>query len=287
MGSFCRYCGREAAAPQVTRDTVWVREYIRDTVRLVATHRMLRTDTVWVRVHLPGSGTESPPFPASAGCGERPASRFASTLAGTLSAPAFPAPPSGDSALVAVALPFERRIYATENYRASVTGYKPELESIELFPLTKTVVETRTKIALRSPRWQAGLVAGAGGGMGLAVGSGGNAAQSAGGSATSIAGAGGNVGVGTAPGWGWTAASGSRAGAARSSAETTRSAAASGAAPGGFAVYTARVGYVDCFVGLRVRRNWGALSLEGTLGYDLPARSPCGEVRVGIDLIRK
>jgi|GEM_PF-2313157 len=210
---FCRRCDHPSTTVQVERDTVWVREYLRDTVRLVATRRMVRTDTVWVH-----------------------------------------AVAAGDSVLAAVALPFERRTYATENYRAIVTGYKPELESIELFPKVKVITQTRTVTTTRPPRWQAGLVAGAGGGMGLAIGEGRSSALA--GTAAGPVGNNGSAGTGGAP-------------------------------ASILMVQTARVAYIDCFVGLRVRRNWGAFSLEGTLGYDLPGRGLCGEIRAGIDLIRK
>lgn len=44
-----------------------------------------------------------------------------------------------------IALPFERREYADSNYRAVITGYCPELESISVYPKTQYITTTITE----------------------------------------------------------------------------------------------------------------------------------------------
>lgn len=67
----------------------------------------------------------------------------------------------GDTTKVAVSLQFERKTYATENYRLDITGYKPELESIEVFPVTKEIIQNQFQNVRVVPTWQAGVVIGA------------------------------------------------------------------------------------------------------------------------------
>lgn len=66
----------------------------------------------------------------------------------------------GDTVKVAVILPFERREYATDNYHLTISGYKPELEKIELFLKTKTVIEYRDRTITKAPSWQIGITGG-------------------------------------------------------------------------------------------------------------------------------
>ena len=42
-------------------------------------------------------------------------------------------------------LPMERKVYASDEYYAEVTGYKPSLDYIEVFPKTRIIKETITQ----------------------------------------------------------------------------------------------------------------------------------------------
>lgn len=70
-----------------------------------------------------------------------------------------------------IALPFERREYADSNYRAVVTGYRPELESISVYPKTQVITKTITQtieVPVKSPKpWGVGIQAGFGGVYGI------------------------------------------------------------------------------------------------------------------------
>lgn len=44
-----------------------------------------------------------------------------------------------------LSLPFERRVYGNDDFYAEVTGYKPSLDYIEVFPKTKVVTQTITQ----------------------------------------------------------------------------------------------------------------------------------------------
>lgn len=59
---------------------------------------------------------------------------------------------------VYLALPREERIYGDSLYRAQVSGYRPELDWIEVYPRTETV----TRIVTERPRWSLGIQAGYG-----------------------------------------------------------------------------------------------------------------------------
>lgn len=68
-----------------------------------------------------------------------------------------------------IALPFERREYSDSNYRAVVTGYRPELESISVYPKTQIITQTvtRTVQVPERKRWGVGVQAGFGGFYGI------------------------------------------------------------------------------------------------------------------------
>lgn len=85
------------------RDTVIVRDTIRDTVRLVKWQKVVRVDTL----------------------------RFA-----------IPADTIRDT--IAVPIPIERKTYATDNYTATIEGFRPQLVDITIYPTTKYITETRT-----------------------------------------------------------------------------------------------------------------------------------------------
>lgn len=60
------------------------------------------------------------------------------------------APVTIDSAGV-VSIPITQREYETPDYKAYVSGYKPALDSIKIYPQVKTVTNTITKY--KPPRW--------------------------------------------------------------------------------------------------------------------------------------
>ena len=62
-----------------------------------------------------------------------------------------------DTLRIPVAVPVERRVYATADYRAVVEGYRPSLVSMELYRQTQVVTETP---AARPRRWGVGIQAG-------------------------------------------------------------------------------------------------------------------------------
>lgn len=62
---------------------------------------------------------------------------------------------TGDS--VSVAIPIETKEYKTDNYRAIVSGYKPNLDLMEVYSKTQTITITPKK-----QRWGLGLHAGYG-----------------------------------------------------------------------------------------------------------------------------
>lgn len=64
----------------------------------------------------------------------------------------------GDTVKVAVTLPFELKTFQTENYRATVSGYKPMLESIDLFMPTKIITQTHHTTTIMPPTWEGGIV---------------------------------------------------------------------------------------------------------------------------------
>ena len=67
-----------------------------------------------------------------------------------------------------IALPFERREYADSNYRAVVTGFCPELESISVYPKTQIVTQTITQTIEKKPtRFGVGVQVGFGASYGL------------------------------------------------------------------------------------------------------------------------
>lgn len=54
-----------------------------------------------------------------------------------------------------VLVPIVQRTYSTPQYRAVISGYNPTLDSIQLYPLTRTVTLTRSP-----KRWGIGIQAG-------------------------------------------------------------------------------------------------------------------------------
>lgn len=58
-------------------------------------------------------------------------------------------------------LTVERKRYAGGDYRAVVSGYRPSLDTIQVFPKTVTVTET-VRIPVKRSRWAVGVQAGYG-----------------------------------------------------------------------------------------------------------------------------
>lgn len=50
-------------------------------------------------------------------------------------------------------VPIEQRTYATSLYKAVVSGWQPSLDSIEVYPTTRTITETITKLAQPPRKW--------------------------------------------------------------------------------------------------------------------------------------
>lgn len=66
---------------------------------------------------------------------------------------------------VYVRLPREQRMYADTNYVAWVSGFRPRLDSIEVYPVTRYVTKTVTKMEDSRKRWGIGIQAGYGIGL--------------------------------------------------------------------------------------------------------------------------
>lgn len=66
---------------------------------------------------------------------------------------------------VYVRLPREQKRYADTNYVAWVSGFRPSLDSIEVYPVTRYVTKTVTKMDDSRKRWGIGIQAGYGIGL--------------------------------------------------------------------------------------------------------------------------
>lgn len=66
---------------------------------------------------------------------------------------------------VYVRLPREQRIYRDTNYVAWVSGFRPRLDSIDVYPVTRYVTKTVTKMEDSRKRWGIGIQAGYGIGL--------------------------------------------------------------------------------------------------------------------------
>lgn len=66
---------------------------------------------------------------------------------------------------VYVRLPREQKRYADTNYVAWVSGYRPSLDSIEVYSVTRYVTKTVTKMEDSRKRWGIGIQAGYGIGL--------------------------------------------------------------------------------------------------------------------------
>jgi hypothetical protein len=62
----------------------------------------------------------------------------------------------GDTVFIAVEVPIEKRVYESSDYRAEISGFKPSLDLIEVYPKTKIVNTTQTLRISDPRRWGIG-----------------------------------------------------------------------------------------------------------------------------------
>jgi hypothetical protein len=67
-----------------------------------------------------------------------------------------------DTVYVEVEIPIERKVYKTDDYRAEIEGFRPNLVSIEIYPLTKYITNERLIEVPDRKRWGIGVNAGYG-----------------------------------------------------------------------------------------------------------------------------
>lgn len=58
-----------------------------------------------------------------------------------------------DTVKVPVLVPIERKMYETEEYRAVVSGFRPNLDSLEIFPQTRVITRTVEAATPAKRRW--------------------------------------------------------------------------------------------------------------------------------------
>ncbi len=58
-----------------------------------------------------------------------------------------------DTVKVPVLVPIERKVYETEEYRAVVSGFHPNLDSMEIFPQTRVITRTVEAASATKRRW--------------------------------------------------------------------------------------------------------------------------------------
>ena len=58
-----------------------------------------------------------------------------------------------DTVKVPVLVPIERKVYETEDYRAVVSGFRPNLDSMENFPRTKVITRSVETATAAKRRW--------------------------------------------------------------------------------------------------------------------------------------
>lgn len=59
----------------------------------------------------------------------------------------------GDTVKVPVLVPIERKVYQTDDYRAVVSGFRPNLDSMEVFPQTRVITRTVEAASTSKRRW--------------------------------------------------------------------------------------------------------------------------------------
>lgn len=63
---------------------------------------------------------------------------------------------------VRVEVPVERKEYRTDDFHAVVSGYSPELVSMQVFPQTRHITHTEVRTVRKTPRWGVGVQVGGG-----------------------------------------------------------------------------------------------------------------------------
>lgn len=126
-GFWAGRCSRaKMPAGGVRVDTFVVRDTIRDTVLQAVSRRVVRVDTVW----LPGLG-------------------FAETHQS-----AADGEPILQADSIAVAVPIERKVHQTDDYRAEIEGFRASLVSMEIYRqtqiITRTVATKRLSLGLQA-----------------------------------------------------------------------------------------------------------------------------------------
>ena len=112
-----RNCNREHESDVPVIDTVIQIDTVRDTVPKTVLVRFDHWDTLYIPLLIDSGIVDSVPF----------------------------------------AIPIEKKEYRTENYHAVISGYKPELELIEIFKKTQTIT-----LKTNSKRWGLGVQVGYG-----------------------------------------------------------------------------------------------------------------------------
>jgi hypothetical protein len=63
---------------------------------------------------------------------------------------------------VLVAVPIEQKEYKTDDYRAVIEGYNPELLELDIYRQTQYINTTETRIVIKNNRWSVGIQGGIG-----------------------------------------------------------------------------------------------------------------------------
>lgn len=114
-----------------------------------------KTDTFLAENYAQNNG-ENIRIMRNSGCARQNSNEFGSALAGMEFPPLYA---SVDSDSAAVAIPITQKRYENEDYRAYVSGYEPNLDSIFVFPKT-TVIHERS---YKPPnKWHIGITGGYG-----------------------------------------------------------------------------------------------------------------------------
>lgn len=68
----------------------------------------------------------------------------------------------GDTVFVGVEVPVERRVFQTEDYRATIEGFRPQLIDMEIYRRTSCITQTEIRTIPLRRRWGLGIQAGYG-----------------------------------------------------------------------------------------------------------------------------